>query len=201
VTDHDQLLARAEADAAALEWEPPAWWDDEHCLDNGHAAVSIRRLAAALRAVTAECDALRTELRNKKADDEGLIKIRVNKYVPPGQIYVVNNDAMVDAFRRAAAEAGAVAHATDNHTRPEVSDADDPNPPAPAPTYDYPHHGTCDACAEGPKDLREPDPETQAWICRDCSDRIDAAIALAAEVMGVPITVAAAGIAAYEKAS
>jgi hypothetical protein len=75
------------------------------------------------------------------------------------------------------------------------------NPPAPAPTYDYPHHGTCDACAEGPKDLREPAPETQAWICRDCSDRIDAAIALAAEVMGVPIIVAAAGIAAYEKAS
>jgi hypothetical protein len=50
--DHDALLARADSLVAALNREPQAWWDDEHCLDNGQAAVVLTDLAAELRALT-----------------------------------------------------------------------------------------------------------------------------------------------------
>ena len=64
-------------------------------------------------------------------------------------------------------------------------------------TRTYPHHGTCDGCAEGPLPLREVDPTTEAWICERCDERMDAGFAAAAEVMGVPVEVATAGIAVY----
>jgi hypothetical protein len=45
------------------------------------------------------------------------------------------------------------------------------NPPG----EEYPHHGTCDRCAEGNKPLREADPDTEAWVCRECSDLLEQA--------------------------
>jgi len=46
------LIAMARSDATHLDREPQKWWDDEHVLDNGHAAVRLRQLADRLEELT-----------------------------------------------------------------------------------------------------------------------------------------------------
>jgi hypothetical protein len=65
----------------------------------------------------------------------------------------------------------------------------------------YPHYGTCDSCAEGPRPLRETDPETQAWVCEQCDNLHYSGVVAAAEAMHVTPEVASAGMDAYFSAA
>jgi hypothetical protein len=67
--------------------------------------------------------------------------------------------------------------------------------------FTYPLFGTCDMCAEGPTPLREIDPDSEAWVCRDCDALMTAGFQAAALAMDVPYEVAVKGIEAYHRAA
>jgi len=75
--------------------------DCNHLIDFGDGRVGMKR---------SEWESLIEDwlrLRDKEVDEEGLLKTRTNRYCPPGQIIVVNNDAMDEAIRRVVSSLGA----------------------------------------------------------------------------------------------
>ena len=105
-------LTKAAGVAGYLEREPQPWWDDEHVLDAGQAAVWIRRLLATVDAeraradqVAAQRDALAAHLADirGKASGSRLLASRGDMRQSARLVDELFNliDAEADAIRRA----------------------------------------------------------------------------------------------------